>query len=145
MTEWMKKMFKQLLDSDQINMRYTHQSGQVLVTLLFFSIFAITIISAAIVATIVTSTATSDLQQGVYARSVAESGVENAILRLLRNPAYTGEVLTVDTGTATITVTPGNPAIIVSKGQAGDFIKTIQAQVVNSGGIYTVTSWREIY
>lgn len=120
-------------------------SGQVLVTLLFFTIFAVTIATAAIIGVLSNSTATSATQQGLYAESIAESGMENALLRLLRNPNYTGETMSVDTGSATITVTGSSTKTITSVGKAGNFLKKIRSQVVYTGGVLTISSWQETY
>src|SRR5476649_2444851 len=104
---------------------YSRQKGQALITLLFFVIIAVTITTGAAIVVMTNTLNETRLQQSTLAYSVAESGSEN---RLLRNPNYTGETLTVGSGTATITVTGGgaNPYIITSKGQVGNYIRTVQ-------------------
>jgi hypothetical protein len=119
------------------------KSGQTLVTLLVFMVIAIAITSSAVVLTISNSLQASKVEQGTIALQIAESGAENALLRLLRNPGYTGETLTVGIGTAIITVT-GTPVKIVSEGINGRFRRKIEVGV-NTSTTLTVTSWKEIY
>lgn len=126
-------------------MKNTHESGQALVTLLIFMVIGITVTSAAVVLIMTGSQSSSKFQEGLIAHQIAESGAENAMLRLLRNPSYTGETLTVGDGTATITVTGSNPKTIQSTGVNGNFRRTIQVIADDSSGPLTVTSWREIF
>lgn len=118
--------------------------GQALVTLIIFMVVAITITSAGVIAAIMNSRSATALEQGTLALQTANSGAENAILRLIRNPTYTGETITIGDGVATITVTGSNPATILSVGQVGNFVRKVQ---VNTSGIsfLTITSWREIH
>ena len=82
-----------------------YKSGQALVTLLVFMIIAVTITSSAVMIIILNSKGSYRFQDGLVAYQIAESGAENAILRLLRNPDYTGETdLAVGEGTASIPV-----------------------------------------
>ena len=81
------------------------KSGQTLVLLLVFVAITITITSAAVAMMIINSQSGSRFELREITYTVAESGAENALLRLLRDPDYTGETLTIEDGTATITVT----------------------------------------
>lgn len=118
--------------------------GQALVTLLIFMVIAVTVTAAAVSLVIINSVSTSKTQQASVVYSVAESGAENGILRLLRNPFYTGETLPVGDGTAVITVTGTNPKIIRSTGTIGNFKRTIEIQVGLTNNIMTIQSWKEI-
>ena len=62
-----------------------NERGQALVTLLFFVIISTIITSAAIVIILVNSTSVAKAQAGISAYYAAESGIENAFLRLLRD------------------------------------------------------------
>ena len=120
-------------------------SGQALVTLLFFIVVSVTITSAAIIVIILNSKSTSSVEQGAYALTIAESGAENALLRLLRNPGYTGEpLLNVGDGTATILVNGTSPTIITSEGKIGNFVRTIKVEVGYNEGMMEISSWKEI-
>lgn len=120
------------------------QKGQALVTLLFFMVIGITITSAAVVVIVTNALSATRFEQGTDAYDIAESGAENALLRLLRNPFYTGETLPIGNGTATITVANNT---IISSGSAAfnNEVRTIQVNTVYNNGILTVTSWKEIY
>jgi hypothetical protein len=120
------------------------EAGQALVTLLFFVLISLTITAGAIIIIIANSTSASKFQEGSLAYYAAENGVENALLRILRNPNYVGEVLTVDSATASITVSGSNPKTIVSIGQNGNFKRTVSVQVTYSNGYYTFSNWKEL-
>lgn len=106
--------------------------GQALVTLLFFMVIATTVTTAAVLVIVVNSASGSKFQDGSVAYQIAQSGADNAILRLLRDPGYSGEILPVGSGSATITRagsgTAANPYIILSVGQIGNFIKKVQVR-----------------
>lgn len=123
----------------------TGQQGQALVVLLVFMIMSITVTSAAVVIMISNSQAASTLEQGNDALSIAESGVENALLRLLRSPTYTGETLTVGEGSATVGIVGVNPKIVTSQGETNGFVRTVQVVVTMISDVWHITSWKEIF
>ena len=123
---------------------FNFQKGQALITLLFFVLISLTITSAAIIIIITNSISVSRFQEGTLAYYMAESGVENALLRLLRDPNYVGETLTIGTSTAVITVSGSNPKTVVVVGQNGNFKRTVQAQMNYNNGYYTFSNWKEI-
>lgn len=108
-----------------------------------FMVVAVTIVSAAVIVAIMNTKASSIREQGTDALQIAESGAENAMLRLIRNPNYTGEVLTVGQGTATITVTGTNPKTILSVGTYASSVRKIQV-IATGSAFLTVSSWQEI-
>ena len=119
--------------------------GQTLVTLLLFMAIAIIVTSAATIVIFTNSLATSKFQDGITTYYIAESGAENAFLRLLRNPNYTGETLPVDSGSASIQVTGTGTKIITSIGTMGNFTRTVQIQATYANNILTITSWKEVF
>lgn len=119
--------------------------GATLIILLVVMIVAITVTTASVMMIVGNSQGASDYEQGLMARNIAESGVENAFLRLLRDPTYSGETLTVGQGSSTITVTGGTPQVITSRGQLGNFVRSVSATVTYSAGILTISPIREIY
>ena len=123
---------------------FNFQKGQALVTLLFFILISLTITSGAIIIIVANSISANKFADGTVAYYVAESGVENSLLRLLRDPNYTGEVLTINGATAIVTVSGSNPKTVISIGQSGSFKRTVQAQLNYSSGYYTVSNWREL-
>ncbi len=121
------------------------EKGQALVMLLVFMVISITITTAAVGIIMANSMSVSRVEQGVAALTVAESGAENALLRLIRNPNYGGESLTLDGGNATVTVTGVNPKTIQSQGTVGSFSRTVQIQATITNTILTVNSWQEVF
>lgn len=125
------------------------ERGQALITLLFFAIVGITVTSAAVVMILVNSLSGQKQQQGEIAYDVAQSGAENGLLRLIRDPTYTGETLPVGSGTAVVTVTgagtSGSPYVILSKGTTGSFTREEQITATYQNNLLTVTSRGEAY
>lgn len=121
-------------------------NGQALVVLLVFMIVAIIMTTMAVALVIINATAASQVEQGDMALKLAESGAEDAILRLMRNPSYTGtETFIIDTGQVTATVSGTNPIIIMSQGRSGEFVRatSVSASFVNT--VLTIHSWKEVY
>lgn len=119
-----------------------NHKGQVLVTLLMFVLVAMTVISSAVTIVIANTRAVSEVQQGIDAYYVAEAGAENALMRLLRDPSYTGETLpSIGDGTAVITVTGST---IISQGQVNNLTRKIQVNISYNNNQMVVTSWQEI-
>lgn len=120
------------------------ESGQTLITLLVFMVIAVTIITSAVAVTIINSESTSKLAISEEAYLLAQTGADNAALRLLRNPNYTGESLSVGSGTVTVSVSGTTTKTIVSEGVMGNFKRKIQAVGTFSNNIFTISSWSEI-
>jgi hypothetical protein len=127
------------------------ERGQALITLLVFMIIGLTITSAAIVMILVNSSSGTKQQQGELAYQIAQSGAENAVLRVLRTPppAYTGETLPVGNGQAVITVTGSgtvaSPYVILSRGELGNFVRQVEIQARYENNLFEITSEREVY
>lgn len=125
------------------------ERGQALITLLFFTVIGVTVTSAAVVMILVNSLSGAKQQQGEVAYSIAQSGAENGLLRLLRNPSYTGETLSIGSGSATIAVsgsgTTSDPYVMVSKGTNGSFLREVEVRATYINNLLSVTSRKEIY
>lgn len=121
-------------------------SGQTLVILLVFMAVATIITSASIIMNIVNSVSTSQLSQGSNAFDIAESGAENGLLRLLRDPNYQGEILPVGSGITTVSVTGfGGPApVLTSVGTIFGFSRVIQVKTSYTNNVLTILSWKEL-
>jgi hypothetical protein len=119
--------------------------GQTLVIFLVFIVMSITVISAAVAILVTNTIGSSRTEQSRMAYTIAEGGMENALMRLLRNPAYLGEILPVGSGQATITLTPTDPIIVTSVGVQGSFSRKIQTTVsFADDGSMQVSAWQEI-
>lgn len=120
------------------------ESGQVLVSLLFFMIIAIAVTSSAIIVSVINAQTTSAYEQTDVAYAIAEAGVENALVRLLRDPSYTGETLSLNGGSSLVQVSGVSPVTILSEGKIGTFLRKIQVQASYTNTTLTITSWKEI-
>jgi Tfp pilus assembly protein PilX len=125
-------------------MKKNRSRGQALITILFITVIAITIgASAAVVATL-DARSTQRVASGTEAYYIAESGIENAMLRLLRDPEYKGETLLISGGSAKVTVSITSPKTVTSTGTIDNYQRTIQTIVGYNNGVFTITSWKEI-
>lgn len=124
---------------------FASQGGQALVTLLFFVVMGVTITSAAVVIVLANTRIASKVELGSNAYYIAESGAEEGMVQLLRNPFYSGtETLSLNGGMATVSATQGSPTTILSVGQYNNFIRKVQIQTVYNNGTVTIQSWKEI-
>ncbi len=120
------------------------QEGQALITLLFFMVIGITVITATALVLSAGILSSSTSEQGLIAYYAAESGAENGILHLLRNPSYSGDLPTLSFesgGNASVNISSG---VITSIGNYGSSIRKIQITTAESNGAFSITSWREI-
>ena len=89
---------------------------------------------------------TLSVDSGRKVYNLAESGLEEAILRLERQPNFSGGVFTLGNISVTMTVTVnGNNRTIQSLAQTNDgqFSRQLQAAAsFDSNGILTVNSWQ---
>lgn len=119
------------------------QSGQALITILFFMVLGMSIIAAAslILSNNMTSSNTAEL--GSVAYYAAESGAEEGILRLLRNPSFSGTVPTYSVGPAQTSIVI-NSGTVISTGTYNNLTRKIQITTSYSNGVFSITSWKEI-
>lgn len=134
----MKKLFNKLL-------KCNHSSGQALVVLLVFMVVSLTIASAATVLILVNSASSSRVEQGIETDAIAESGIENALLQSLRNPNYTGETLTLGSGSVKVVVAGTGAKTATSSAIWGNFTRQIQVQFTDINNILNTNSWTELF
>jgi hypothetical protein len=126
-------------------MKNNTREGQSVVALLVFMIMAMTIATTSVAIVINNAINAERLEEGFVAKEAADSGIENALLLLLRNRAYTGGTIAIGTGTTVITVTGTNPQTIRSVATIGNFVRKVEAQVSYTNNVLTVVSWKEVY
>lgn len=126
-------------------MKHKHEQGQALILIVIFTVIGSLVISAAVMLTLINSTASDKVYQGSNAYDIAESGAETAMIKLLRDPMYAGETVPVSDGQAVVSVSGTNPITITSTGIRGNFRRKIQVTVTTTNNILTVTSWKEVY
>ena len=123
------------------------QAGQTIIALLIFMMLSVMLTTAAATVTIVTARANNDYLNGTLALGNAETGVENALVRLERDPTYSGETMTLTdgntTGTATITVSGTTTKTITSVGVVGNFRRVVTATASYTSNTITLTGWSE--
>lgn len=128
-----------------MKLNFCKKPGQVLVALLVFMAVGLIITSAAVAILIATSQATLRFYLGEEVYAAAESGVENAILRLERDPSYSGEQsMIVGRGSAAITVSGDEVKTIESEATIGNFRRKIRVEGTFEDFIFTPTSWVEV-
>jgi hypothetical protein len=121
---------------------HTGENGQVVLTIVVLMVVMILITTAATFSSIANTHSAYVFQEGNRAYDLAETGMENALLRLLRSPTYTGETLTVGDGTVVVTK---SGTTLTSTATLGSFVRKIQVVIVYNNNILTVSTWKEIF
>ena len=113
--------------------------------LLFTVSISLMVVTASVMIIAANSLSVSHVESGSLAYHIAESGLEDALMRLLRDPAAAEGTLTVGLGQATVIVTGSDPLVVTSTGRLGNFVRSVRADVSYTGGIMTVSSWQEVF
>lgn len=130
---------------DKSKIKINRHGGQALVSLLVFMVIGIIIAGAAVTVTIINSQSTAGYLLGEQALAAADSGVENALMQLLRNHGYSGETLTLGNMSAIITVIgTGSSRTILSEGISQNVHRKVQVTASFSGTVLTINTWAEI-
>ncbi len=108
-----------------------------------FVAIAMVIIPSMVVLNINGGQSTVRQQQGSLALTMAEAGIENAMMRLLRDNTYAGETLVIDGNTVTTSVTGTTIKTVLATGSAGVYRRTVEITASNSAGILDIITWRE--
>ncbi len=119
-----------------------NQSGQSLVLLLFFVLMAMTFAVSAILMMVIGSGSVSTLENGIEIRQVADSGVENALLKLVRDPGYTGETYLDGLVNVEIAITGGAAKTIMVTATQGDFTRRVTV-LADYDHVLGLASWKE--
>jgi len=119
--------------------------GQTLVTLLVFTVVAIAVTSTAVAITVNITRATTMVESRIIASQAAESGIENAIIRILRDPDYAGESLQIGDTIVDTSVAGTDPVVITAVATYGSYVQTLQVTITNSDNQLTVSDWTHLY
>ena len=123
------------------------KKAQALASLIIFVAIAITVITATIII-VGSNTVTATIsQQMVQVRQAAESGLENALLRLLRDPSYSGETIPANVNgfETTISVTGDDiNKTIISTAANNNYQRKIKVKINYNENIMTVNFWQDI-
>lgn len=86
-----------------------------------------------------------DRELAALAYWAAEAGAENGILRLMRDPSYTGETMILDMNrSAVVSVTQIPNIVVVSVGSTGSISRKIQVDAHVTNMVFAIDSWKEI-
>ena len=128
-----------------------NQKGQALITMIFIASIGITIILAAAILIFQNIKGTSLVEQGTVSYYAAESGAQEGILRLIRDPSYTGTpqnqplAIYIDGNPVTVTIQASAVSgIVTSSATFNNTVRKIQVQTVYNNYVRTVISWKEI-
>lgn len=117
------------------------QAGQAVLSLLVLMTISVAIITAIVIMVLNNVTALSSVEQGTVAYYASETGLENALLRLLRDPNYSGETFPIEGGTVVIQVGAG---VATSTATIANSIRKTELNYVYNNNVLTVISWKEI-
>lgn len=122
-----------------------NQKGQTLVSLLIIIAVTILAVASAIVsASLSSTTAITTISDKVYYS--AETGAEEALIKLLRDPSYPGETLGLSGINVEITVSSPSPTerVITSTASTNSIKRRVDVSAQFLNNILTVTSWDEM-
>lgn len=120
------------------------QKGYVLTSLLIFIVVIVLISTTSILVSISSMRGQTHFDSGRQALMAADSGIENAILRLLRDPDYNGETLEIDGTTVEILVEINNQFIITAVADSGAHEKTVRVTLDRVDGVLQIISWKTL-
>lgn len=125
--------------------KFKYQKGQALTTLIFFVLIASLYITAAVVVSLVNSVAVTTTEQGINDSRLAEGALEDSLVRLLRDPNYTGGTFTLNGGNVTVTVTGTTTKTVTASVRNGNYYRRFEAIVTFNQTQMTITSWKELF
>lgn len=118
--------------------------GQALIPLLIVIIIILSLGVAAIelaISNIIVSRYFQEETSGYY---TVEAVLENALLRTLRNPNYSGEDLQINDTSCTIEISGESPRVVTARCESGRWIRKLEAEVYFSEGIMEVENISEV-
>lgn len=121
------------------------QKGQAMIMMVMVVILLTSITTTAVLMITTNLLSTMREEQGGKTIAIAESGAENALLRLLRDPDYSGEVVLIGPGSAEITVTGDDVnKSIESVASAYGFTRKVVVESRFEDGNLVIDSWKEL-
>lgn len=119
-------------------------NGFSLIAVLVVCMFSIFVITTAVALILSASQSVTDKVASESAVSLAESAAEDAILKLLRNPQYTGGMFALAGGQAVVSITnqPDSPVVAVIATNAG-IRRELTIHLQRIDGSLEIQSWKE--
>jgi hypothetical protein len=122
-----------------------HPTGQAMITVLLISAISMSVITGAMYAVYNAIGLSNQSEMGLLAHSAAETGLENALIRFIRDPSYAGETIQLDDNRRVTISVGGTPkTTITATGTIGTVTQCVQAVVYYNNGVFTIESWNEI-
>ena len=121
-----------------------NKSGQILTSVIVFMAFGLSVIVLSSILTIINIQITAKNSVSTQALGYAEAGAEDAVLRLIREPTYSGGTTSLES--ASVTVTVSGDAVnktITSTATYNGFTKEIVATVSLANNKLTLVSWKQ--
>lgn len=122
------------------------QNGQILVSILIIIAVAVLATGVAVVASSLSHT-TGTITTSDKLLYAAESGVDEVIIKLLRNPNYNGETLNINESVVVLSVNPGvspGELVIISEASQENLIRKVEVSTEFVDNILTINSWKQI-
>jgi len=121
-----------------------NQKGQALVSIVVLAAAAAVIAAGAALTAISLSKTAALSKDSDKVYYLAESGAEEALLALLRDPTYTGNNQKLDNTSVVISVTGINQKTIISEAFNNNVKRRVEVLAQLTNNILTITSWKEI-
>lgn len=124
---------------------YRKKSGQVLTSVVVFVAFGLSVIALSAVLMVINMQNTLKYTESGNCLNHAEAGVEEAVLRLLRDPTYSGGTMLLEGVTTTVTVSgTDTDKSILAVATYNGFAKKVLATVSLAGDKVSLLSWKEV-
>lgn len=128
--------------------QHSHKDkGQALIGVLAVIAISTVLVSSLMTNSLISANSSLKLRQSNQMINNTDSYMQNAIIRLIRDPNYIGETLTLDNGRVIIEVTGNNPKSILVKSinTQNDILSRLTLQVnIDNYGVITVSGWKEL-
>lgn len=123
--------------------KFDKNRGHILVALLV-TVVVTTIVGGALVGLVIVGSQNAlGYEQMMQVQHSAESGAENAIRCILRDPAYSGGTLQINGGTVTIDVSGADTKQIEVTAEKNGLARKVNVTLSRINGVWTVNSWDE--
>lgn len=122
----------------------TVQTGQALIMVILIGMIALIAVVSSTTLVVGELKKNTIATVGIAQYHVTYGALENAFIRLLRDPNYSGETLTLSPSTCYITVAGASTKTVVARCTDGTYVRKIQATVTFSSAIMSVSAISEI-
>lgn len=130
--------------SQMLKVEGSQQRGQALIMVILIGLLALGAVVSA--TTLVVSELRKNIEtnSGIVEYEITYGALENALLRLLRDPSYANETVTLDSATCYITVSSGASQTVEARCTNGNYVRKLNATVMFFNGIMTVSNVSEV-